>query len=67
MAIGLNIDDSKILAFAGALDGVLAPREEYTKNFAVDLKISPLDITPVFLEELEMLAPFGEEIPSRCS
>lgn len=63
MAIGLNIDDSKVLSFANALDGALVSHEENSKSFEVDLKISPLDITPIFLEELEMLAPFGEGNP----
>ncbi len=63
MAVGLNIDESRILTFARALDGVLAAKEEQVKSFEVDLKVSPLDITPVLLEELEMLAPFGEGNP----
>ena len=63
MAIGLSIDDSKILSFANALDEVLHRRDRHPGSFEVDLKISPLDITPVFLDELEMLAPFGEGNP----
>lgn len=63
MAIGLSIDDSRVLSFANALDGALVPRDEHSRSFEVDLKISPLDITPVFLDELEMLAPFGEGNP----
>ncbi|MFY9399218.1 MAG: single-stranded-DNA-specific exonuclease RecJ [Desulfomonilia bacterium] len=63
MAIGLSIDESRVLSFANALDGILGARDESSRSFEVDLKISPLDITPVFLDELEMLAPFGEGNP----
>ncbi|HNY65957.1 MAG TPA: single-stranded-DNA-specific exonuclease RecJ [Deltaproteobacteria bacterium] len=63
MAVGLSIDEHKILPFAQALDKVLSVPEGYVKSFEVDLKVSPFDITPVFLEELEMLGPFGEGNP----
>lgn len=63
MAIGLNINESKIIPFARNLDGMLAAKEEQVKDFEVDLKVSPLDITPVFLGELDMLAPFGQGNP----
>jgi single-stranded-DNA-specific exonuclease len=63
MAVGLNIDEHRVLSFTQALDKVLAAQESSTGPLEVDLRVSPLDITPAFLEELEMLAPFGEGNP----
>ena len=63
MAVGLNIDEAKIIPFAGALDRLLKDSSGEKERYEVDLKISPLDITPVLLDELEMLGPFGEGNP----
>ncbi|HQI00441.1 MAG TPA: single-stranded-DNA-specific exonuclease RecJ [Deltaproteobacteria bacterium] len=63
MAIGLNINEDRISALARDLDSVLAVPLGLTKSFEIDLKISPLDITPTLMEELDMLAPFGEGNP----
>ncbi len=63
MAVGLNIEEGNILPFAGMLDRMIDIPTERKESFEVDLKISPLDITPVLLEELEMLGPFGEGNP----
>lgn len=63
MAIGLNINEEKIPDFARDLDSVLAAPLGLTKSFEIDLKVSPLDITPTLMEELDMLAPFGEGNP----
>lgn len=63
MAIGLNINEDKISGFARDLDKVLAAPEGQTASFEIDLKVSPFDITPTLLEELDMLAPFGEGNP----
>jgi len=63
MAVGLNIDEDKILAFAGALGEMVDIPSEQAESYEVDLKISPFDITPMLLDELEMLGPFGEGNP----
>jgi single-stranded-DNA-specific exonuclease len=63
MAVGLNIDEGNILSFANALDGIIKIPSEQAESFEVDLKISPFDITPMLLEELEMLGPYGEGNP----
>jgi single-stranded-DNA-specific exonuclease len=60
MAVGLTIDADKILTFANALEEFLldiSPSQAAVVE--VDLEISPTDITPTLLDELEMLAPFG--------
>jgi single-stranded-DNA-specific exonuclease len=64
MAVGLSIPDEQIPPFIRALDevvGSLIPEEQ--RRFDVDLKISPFDLTPELLDELEQLAPFGEGNP----
>lgn len=63
MAVGLNINEDKILPFACMLDSITEVPPEHAVRYEVDLKISPLDITPVLLDELEMLGPFGEGNP----
>lgn len=63
MAVGLNIDEDKILAFAAALGEIVAIPSDQAESYEVDLKISPFDITPMLLDELEMLGPFGEGNP----
>ncbi len=64
MAIGLSIDESRILTFSQALDKELdACKQGPARVFEVDLKVSPLDITPALMDELEMLSPFGEGNP----
>jgi len=60
MAVGLTIDADKILAFANALEESLLDIGPFQADVVeVDLEISPTDITPTLLDELEMLAPFG--------
>lgn len=64
MAVGLSITTEQIPSFTLALDevvGSLTP--EVRKRFEVDLKISPFDLTPELLEELEQMSPFGEGNP----
>jgi single-stranded-DNA-specific exonuclease len=64
MAVGLSIPDEQIHPFIRALDevvGSLIPEKQ--RRFDVDLKISPFDLTPELLDELEQLAPFGEGNP----
>jgi single-stranded-DNA-specific exonuclease len=63
MAVGLNIDEHRVLPFAQALDKILSVPDGAPRPLEVDLKVSPFDMTPVFLEELEMLSPFGEGNP----
>jgi single-stranded-DNA-specific exonuclease len=63
MAVGLNIDEEKILPFAGALGETVDIPSDQAESYEVDLKISPFDITPMLLAELEMLGPFGEGNP----
>ncbi len=63
MAVGLNINEDRIPSFTRELDSILAKTAAAESAFEVDLKVSPLDITPVLLEELDMLAPFGEGNP----
>lgn len=63
MAVGLNINEEKILPFAGALDKITEIPSGHAERYEVDLKISPFDITPMLLDELEMLGPFGEGNP----
>lgn len=63
MAVGLNIDEHRIRSFAQNLDKVLAVPDGPPGHLEIDLKVSPFDITPAFLEELEMLSPFGEGNP----
>lgn len=63
MAIGLNINEDRIPDFAHDLDSVLASPLGQVKSFEIDLKVSPFDITPTLMEELDMLAPFGEGNP----
>ncbi|MCD6570565.1 MAG: single-stranded-DNA-specific exonuclease RecJ [Deltaproteobacteria bacterium] len=60
MAVGFTIDADKILAFANALEESLLKTGPFQMPAVeVDLEISPTDITPTLLNELEMLAPFG--------
>ncbi|HHO77175.1 MAG TPA: single-stranded-DNA-specific exonuclease RecJ [Deltaproteobacteria bacterium] len=63
MAVGLNIDESKIIQFAGALDRLVEDSSGEKESYEVDLKISPFDITPMLLDELDMLGPFGDGNP----
>lgn len=64
MAVGLTVEAEKILPFANAIDETIA-QAIHTKpeQIEVDLKITPLDLSPNLLAELEMLAPFGEGNP----
>jgi single-stranded-DNA-specific exonuclease len=64
MAVGLSISGEKIPLFVRALDEVVGSlMPEAQPRFDVDLKISPFDLTPELLEELEQMAPFGEGNP----
>ena len=64
MAVGLSISGEKIPLFVRALDEVVGSlMPEAPPRFDVDLKISPFDLTPELLEELEQMAPFGEGNP----
>ncbi|MGC9325097.1 MAG: single-stranded-DNA-specific exonuclease RecJ [Desulfomonilia bacterium] len=64
MAVGLSIAEENIVTFSHALDHVVSQMPTYTtQRCEVDLKISPLDLTPGLLDELELLAPFGEGNP----
>jgi single-stranded-DNA-specific exonuclease len=64
MAVGLSIKENQVQTFSQALNKVivsLLPEEK--RSFEVDLKISPFDLTPELLQELEQMAPFGEGNP----
>ena len=64
MAVGLSISAEQIELLAPALDEAVGSQmHRKPTTFEVDLKISPFDLTPAFLDELELLAPFGEGNP----
>lgn len=65
MAIGLSIDSRNIQAFAQGIDAVVSGMKPVEPPcMEVDLKISPGDLTPGFMDDLERLAPFGQGNPA---
>ncbi len=63
-AVGFTIEADKILKFTNELEKVVAGMEnDASPGIEVDLRISPLDLSPALLDELEMLAPYGEGNP----
>lgn len=64
MAVGLSMPEERIVEFCRALDEIISTQIQHKRlTFEVDLKISPFDLTPTFLDELELLSPFGEGNP----
>ncbi|HOJ14298.1 MAG TPA: single-stranded-DNA-specific exonuclease RecJ [Deltaproteobacteria bacterium] len=64
MAVGFTLDAPKIPDLASALGEALEGVEWGQDGpYEVDLKISPFDLTPAFMDELELLAPYGEGNP----
>lgn len=64
MAVGLSIKRDAIPLLLSAMDDILGSMKHGRgRTFEVDLRISPYDLTPTLLEELELLAPFGEGNP----
>jgi single-stranded-DNA-specific exonuclease len=64
MAIGLSINEDQVSSFYPALNDVIGSLlPDAQQSFEVDLKISPFDLTPELLKELEQMAPFGEGNP----
>jgi single-stranded-DNA-specific exonuclease len=64
MAVGLSISEERITLFSQALnEAMVLQKNEGQMTFKVDLKISPFDLTQGFLDELELLSPFGEGNP----
>jgi single-stranded-DNA-specific exonuclease len=64
MAVGLSVSEEHVEPFSHALNEAIDMRRHQGQaTFEVDLKISPYDLTPTFLDELELLAPFGEGNP----
>ncbi len=64
MAVGLTISEEHLPLFLTTMDEVIGSLKHVRQQTCeVDLKISPYDLTPTLLEELELLAPFGEGNP----
>jgi single-stranded-DNA-specific exonuclease len=64
MAVGLSIAEERIPLLPTAMDEIIGSQVHVKESpFEVDLKISPYDLTPTLLDELELLAPFGEGNP----
>lgn len=64
MAVGLSISEERIPLLASVMDEVIGSQVRTEElPFEVDLRISPYDLTPALLDELELLAPFGEGNP----
>ncbi len=63
MAIGLTIEADKIIHFAGSLEMIVSKIMPSESKIECDMKISPSDITPGLLKELEMLSPYGDGNP----
>ncbi len=64
MAVGLSIPEDRITQFSQRLNEIVnSQKHKKQSTFEVDLKISPFDLTPAFLDELELLSPFGEGNP----
>ncbi|HQI81411.1 MAG TPA: single-stranded-DNA-specific exonuclease RecJ [Deltaproteobacteria bacterium] len=64
MAVGLSVPEERITVLPGMLNEAVASQMETRQNtFDVDLRISPYDLSPALLQELELLAPYGEGNP----
>lgn len=64
MAVGLSLEEARIPEFRSALEEILSVRTRESGHILeVDLSLTPFDLTPAFLDELELLAPFGEGNP----
>ena len=63
MAVGFSLDVDKIRPFTGALETVVARMRPMENQVEVDFKISPHDLTPELIKELDLLSPFGDGNP----
>jgi single-stranded-DNA-specific exonuclease len=63
MAVGLTIEADRIIHFAGSLEMIVSKILPCASKIECDMKISPSDITPGLLKELEMLSPYGDGNP----
>ncbi len=64
MAVGLSVAEDQITLLPGILNEAVASQMDARQHtFEVDLRISPYDLSPAFLQELELLAPYGEGNP----
>jgi single-stranded-DNA-specific exonuclease len=64
MAVGLSVSEERIPLLLPTLNDIIGSQmNARERTFEVDLRISPFDLTPTLLEELELLAPFGEGNP----
>lgn len=63
MAVGFSVTAENILSFKEKLENIIANTRPEQNPFEVDLEISADDITPDFIQELNMLSPFGDGNP----
>jgi single-stranded-DNA-specific exonuclease len=63
MAVGFSLDVDKIRPFTGALETVVSRMRPTGNQVEVDFKISPQDLSPELIKELDLLSPFGDGNP----
>lgn len=63
MAVGFTIDAEKIRPFTSQLETIVARMRPSVPPVEVDFQISPLDVTPELIRELNLLSPFGDGNP----
>jgi single-stranded-DNA-specific exonuclease len=63
MAVGFSLDVDKIRSFTSLLETIVARMRTGETQVEVDFQITPNDLTPELIQELDLLAPFGDGNP----